>query len=93
MDKEKLEKWLNKLAKSAKQLANIEDFDDTVQICELCRRGVPSKPYIQLYSGIMTIAELFDLDISVVEDEDSITRSFMWNGVEFMQYDRKGECS
>ena len=30
MDKEKLEKWLNRLAKSVKQLTNIKDFDEDV---------------------------------------------------------------
>lgn len=92
MDKEKLEKWLNRLAKSVKQLTNIKDFDEDIQLCPQCVRGISDVPFIQLYSGIQTIAEMFDLTVDVEEDEDSVTRSFMWKGVMFLQYDRKGEC-
>jgi len=92
MDKEKLEKWLNKLAKVVKQLTNIKDFDADIQLCPHCVRGVSNTPYIQLYSGVQIIAETLDLELTTKEDEDSVTRSFMWNDVVFLQYDRKGEC-
>ena len=89
MDKEKLEKWLNKLAKSAKQLTSIKDFDEYIQLCPQIQRGICNTPYIQLYSGIQTIVETLDLVMDIEVDENSITRSFMWNGVMFLQYERK----
>ena len=92
MDKEKLEKWLNKLAKAVKQLTNIEDFNENIELCTPCVRGISNVPCIQLYCGIQTIAEIFDLEVDIDEDEDRVIRTFMWKGVTFLQYDRKGEC-
>ena len=91
MDKEKLEKWLNKLARATKQLTNIEDFDEGIQLCQPCVRCASYIPCVQLYSGIQAIAEMFDLEVNVEEDEDSVTRTFMWKNVIFLQYKRKGD--
>lgn len=92
MDKEELKRWLNKLSKTVKQLSSTKDFDEHIQLCPQMERGSNNIPYIQLYSGIQIIAETFKLVVDTKEDEDSVTRSFMWNGVMFLQYDRKGEC-
>ena len=91
MDKAKLEKWLDKIAKAVLKLASVKDFSDEIQVCDVCKRGIYNKPYFQLYDGIEQIAGELELGLRTEEDEDSITRILVWKGVEFIQYNRKGD--
>ena len=63
MDKVKLEKWLDKLAKVTKQFTNIKDFSEDIQICTTNTRGLSNKPYVQIYCGIEQIAETLELGL------------------------------
>ena len=91
MDKAKLERWLNKIVKAVTQINKIKDFSDTIEICDMCKHGISDTPYFQLYRGIEIIAETLEIGLKIEESDERIIRTFMYNGVMFLQCGRKGE--
>lgn len=92
MDKAKVEKWMNRLARATKTLVNTGDFEDGV--LEVCMGGhtdgVPSMPCVQLHKGLHDVAEMFGLEETMYqEDEQYKWYSIIWNDVKFIQLDSK----
>lgn len=91
MEREKVEKWLNRIAKTVKQYNNIPDYEEGV--LELCGRPQHYKsnaPYAQLYRGLHEVAELLGLEVFTdYESEDNICYRFVYKGVDFIQLDDK----
>ena len=95
MEKAKVEKWLNRMVKVTKQFIGVKDLPGMSR-CSQLRHMVNGKgvdvPYVHMYKGLHTIAEIMGFEVVVdYEDDDNTCYMFTYDGVDFIQLDHKDE--
>lgn len=90
MDKERVVKWMNRLAKATKTVYNTEDYD-VLRICQSYSRfNGKELPYVHIYEGLHEAAELLGLELTVFQENNEYKwYGTVYNGVLFVQLDRK----
>lgn len=91
MEKAKVEKWLNRMVKVTKQYIGVRDLPGMSRCAQL-RHDYPETPYVQMYKGLHTIAQIMGFEVVVdYEDGKDVCYKFIYDGVDFIQLDRIGE--
>ena len=88
MNKDKVVRWLDRMAKVTNQFCNIKSPYKAIQRCgQLYQQNMPC---VQLYTGLHEIAELLGLEVAIeYESQDDICYRFIYNGVKFIQLEDK----
>ena len=91
MEKAKVEKWLNRLARALKTMMNTKPYGE-LQTCTTWTTNYHGKqiPAIHIFEGLHEASELLGLELDMYqEDDDYRWYGMIYNNVLFYQLDRK----
>ena len=93
MEREKVEKWLNRLVRATKTLVNTKPYKQ-LQTCTNWTTSYHDEQVvaIHIFEGLHEAAEILGIGLDMYqEDEDYKWYGMMYKDILFFQLDRKGE--